>query len=155
MRRLTAYRVLTLFSLGAAATAGLLALVALVLAHAFEAGAAALCAAVFFVPGLLFLRYWRQLGSRELALIHVAALAEEKGVTEGKALGRELDIPEADATKILRIAIREGKLRGEVDDRGRFVAASAPRCGACGTAVPRSLHGSPCPSCGKPIPGGG
>ncbi len=155
MRRLTAYRYLTLVSLGAAATAGVLALVALVLAHAFEAGAAALCAAVFFVPGLLFLRYWRQLGSRELALTHVATLAEAKGVTEGKALGQELDIPEADATKILRIAIREGKLRGEVDDGGRFVAVSAPRCGACGNAVPRGLRGGPCPSCGKPIPGGG
>lgn len=154
MRRLSAYRLLTVLTLGAGLTAGVLAVVALGLAHPFEAGAAALCAGVFFVPGLLFLRFWRQLESRELALAHVARLAEERGVAETKILAAELKIPEADAAKILRIAIREGKLRGTIDDGGRFSAESAPRCAACGTAVPRALEGRACPACGKIIPGG-
>ena len=154
MQRTSAYRFLSWVCLGAAATAGVLAAVALGLAHAFEAGAAAACAVVFFVPGLLFLRYWRQLGSRELALAHVARLAEEAGVADAKDLAQTLEVAEADATKILRIAIREGRLRGEVDAKGRFVAASAPRCATCGTAVPRSREKEACPSCGRPIPGG-
>ncbi len=155
MRRITAYRFLTLFCLGVTVVAIALAAVAASLAHAFEAGAAALCAGVFFVPGLLFLRYWRRLGSRELALAHVANLAEGAGVAESRALGEQLEIPEADTTKILQTAIREGHLRGEVDASGRFVAASAPRCPACGTAVPRTAGAGLCPSCGKPLPGGG
>lgn len=155
MRRSSAYRFLTFFCLGAAATALALAGVGLGLAHAFEAGAAALCSAVFFIPGLLFLRHWRRLAARDLALVHVAGLAEQAGVTDAKALAEKLDIPEADAAKIVRIAIREGLLQGEVDDAGRFVAASTPRCPACGAAVARSFGAAPCPSCGRPIPGGG
>lgn len=154
MRRVSLYRFLTLICLGATATALALSGIALGLAHAFEASAAALCAAVFFVPGLLFLRYWRQLGSRDLALAHVARVAEEAGVADAKALAEALHVPEADAAKILRIAIREGRLRGEVDAQGRFVAATAPRCAACGTPVPRRLVRDPCPSCGKPLAGG-
>lgn len=126
-------------------------MVALVLAHAAEAGAAALCAAVLFIPGLLFLREWRRLYVRDLALVHAAQLAEEEGVTDGKALGERLHVPEADAAKILRIAIREGRLWGEVDDKGRFVSGTAPRCAACGAAVPRASVPGPCPSCGAPV----
>ncbi len=155
MRRISAYRFLTFLCLGAAGTAAVLAAVGLGLAHAFEAGAAALCALVFFVPGLLFLRTWRQLGSRDLALAHVAGLAEQAGVTDARALGKALDIPEADAAKVVRIALREGRLQGTLDDAGRFVSVTAPRCGACRTAVPRAAVPGTCPSCGKPIPGGG
>ena len=155
MRRISRYRILTVFCLGAAATALGLAAVALGLAHAFEAGAAALCGAAFFVPGFLFLRQWRLLGSRELALGHVAQLAEERGVADAKALARTLGVPEADALKVVGIAIREGKLRGVIDARGVFVAASAPRCVACGAPVPRNVAPGPCPSCGQPMAGGG
>ncbi len=155
MRRTSLYRFLTFFSLGGAATAGLLAAVALGLAHAFEAGAAALCALVFFIPGLLFLRYWQRLASRDLALDHVAAVAEKAGVADAKALAQELDVPEADAAKIIQIAIREGRLKGTVDASGRFVAASAPRCAACGVAIPRTVDHGACPSCGQPAAGGG
>ncbi len=154
MRRVSVYRFLTLFCMGAAVVALALSGIALGLAHVFEAGAAALCAAVFFVPGLLFLRYWRQLGSRDLALAHVAGVAEDMGVADAKGLGEALHLPEADAAKILRIAIREGRLQGEVDPKGLFVAASAPRCAACGAPVPRQLVHDPCPSCGKPVAGG-
>ena len=154
MRRISAYKSLTLVCLGAAAIAGVLAGVALGFAHAFEAGAAALCAAAFCVPGLVFLRYWRQLGSRELALAHIARLAEEVGVADAKDLAERLDIPEADAGKIVRIALREGRLNGEVDAKGRFVATSTPRCAACGTPVSRAQARAPCPSCGKPVTGG-
>ncbi len=153
MRRISLYRFLALLCLGAAAAAVVLAAVALGLAHAFEAGAAGACAAVFFVPGLLFLRYWRQLSSRDLALEHVARIAEEAGVADAKDLAQKLEVPEMDATKILRIAIREGRLRGEVDAKGWFVATSAPRCASCGTPVPRAHVKNPCPACGRPIAG--
>ncbi len=154
MRRVSAYRFLTFLCLGAAATAAALAAVGLGLAHTFEAGAAGLCALVFFVPGLLFLRYWRQLGSRDLALAHVAGLAERAGVTDVKVLGETLEISEADAAKIVQIALREGRLQGTLDDAGRFVSATAPRCAGCRTPVPRSAVPGPCPSCGQPISGG-
>jgi hypothetical protein len=154
VQRMSLYRFLTFLCFGAAATAAVLAAVAFGLAHGFEAGAAALCALVFFIPGLLFLRYWQRLGSRELALAHAAAVAEEAGVADAKTLAEKLEIPAADATKIVRIAIREGRLRGELDPSGRFIAASTPRCAACGTPVPRSVSSGPCPSCGKPVAGG-
>lgn len=154
MRRVSLYRILTVFSLGAAATAGVLAAVALGLSHSFEAAAAALCAFVFLVPGLLFLRYWQRLASRDLALAHVAEVAEKAGVADAKTLGNELDVPETDAAKILKIAIREGRLKGRVDDSGRFIAESAPRCAACGVPLARTLGSGACPACGKPVGGG-
>lgn len=154
MERNSFYRVLTFATLGTAATAGVLAGVALGLSHGFEAGAAGLCALVFAVPGLLFFRFSQRLASRDLALTHAANVAEEAGVADPEALGKALDVPPADATKIVRIAIREGRLKGEVDSAGRFVSASAPRCAACGTAIPRKLVSGPCPSCGKPTAGG-
>jgi len=154
MRPTSFYRFLTFLCLGAALTAIALAAVGLGLAHAFEAAAAALCAAVFFVPGILFLRQWRMLASRDLALLRVAELADEAGVTDAKALAEKLEIPEADAAKIVRIAVREGHLQGELDDKGRFVAATAPRCAACGAAAPRGSVPGPCPSCGRPMAGG-
>lgn len=155
MRRARLYRILTLVCLWAAGAAVVLMAVALALGHIFEASAAALCAAVFFVPGLLFLRYWRRLYVRDVALAHAAKLADEAGVMDGKALGAQLDVPEEDATKILKTAIREGHLRGEVDARGRFVSMSAPHCLACSAAVPRTAVPGPCPSCGAAMAGGG
>lgn len=155
MRRVRLYRILTLFCLWAAGATAVLMIVAFALSRLFEASAAALCAVVFFVPGLLFLRYWRRLHVRDLALAHAAKLAEEAGVTDGKALGVQLDVSEDDATKILQTAIREGQFRGERDKKGRFVAATAPRCPACGAALSRTTKPGPCPSCGAAIPGGG
>ena len=154
MRRVRAYRILTLFTLWAAGAALVLMAVALVLGHVAEAAAAALCAAVFFVPGLLFLRYWRQLYARDLALAHAANLADQAGVTDGKRLGAQLEVPEEDATKILAIAIREGHLSGEMDAKGRFVSATTPRCPSCRAAVPRSAVNGTCPSCGATLAGG-
>ncbi|HYM39793.1 MAG TPA: hypothetical protein VEY12_06590 [Thermoplasmata archaeon] len=154
MRQVRLYRILTAFCLWAAGAAAVLMAVALALSRVFEASAAALCAAVFFVPGLLFLRQWRRLHVRELALAHAAKLADDAGVTDGRSLAKELDVPEADATKILRTAVREGHLHGEVDASGRFVSATAPRCPACGSAVPRTALGKACPSCGAAVPGG-
>ncbi len=155
MRRIRLYRILTLFCLWAAGAAAALMVAAFALSRLFEASAAALCAAVFFVPGLLFLRYWRRLYVRDLALAHAAKVAEEAGVTDGKALGAQLDVSEEDATRILRTAIREGQFHGERDKKGRFVAATAPRCPTCGAAVPRITKPGVCPSCGAAIPGGG
>lgn len=154
MRRVRVYHILTLFCLWATGAAAVLMAVALALSHAFEAGAAALCAGAFFVPGLLFLRHWRRLYVRDLALIRVAKVADEVGVADGKALAKELDVPEADVTKILQTAIREGHLQGQVDEKGRFVSATTPRCAACGAAVPRGAAKSACPSCGASMAGG-
>lgn len=155
MRQVSFYRSLTLVCLGLAGTAGVLAAIALGLAHGQESGAAALCAAVFLVPGLLFLRFWQRLASRDLALVHVAKLAEDAGVTDTTALAAELDVSSADAEKILRIAVREGRLKGEVDASGQFVAASAPRCVGCGAPLARSVGMGPCPRCGRPAAGRG
>jgi hypothetical protein len=154
VRRVRLYRILTLVCLWAAGAAAVLMVVAFALSRLFEGGAAALCAAVFFVPGLLFLRHWRRLYLRDLALAHAAKLAEDAGVTDGKALGAQLEVSEEDATKILQTAIREGQFHGERDKKGRFVAATAPRCPACGVAIPRTTKAGPCPSCGAAIPGG-
>ena len=139
----------------AAGAAVVLVAVAFALDHLAEAGAAAVCAAAFFVPGLLFLRYWRQLYVRDVALEHAAKLADEAGVTDGKRLGEALGVPEADATKILATAIREGVLDGEIDSKGRFVSATTPRCPSCSAAAPRSAAKGPCPSCGAAMIRGG
>ncbi len=154
MRRVRLYRILALVCLWAAGAAAMLVAVALVLDHVAEGAAAALCAALFFVPGLLFLRYWRQLSARDLALIHAAKLADEAGVTDGKRLGELLHVPEEDARKILTIAIREGHLQGEMDAKGRFVSATTPRCPSCGAAAPRSAGRGTCPACGASMAGG-
>lgn len=154
MRRVRLYRLLTLFCLWAAGAAALLMAVALGLSRAFEASAAAACTIVFFVPGILFLRHWRLLYARDLALAHAAGLAEQAGVTDGKELGKQLEVSEEDATKILQTAIREGQLQGQMDKRGRFVSATAPRCPACGAAVARRTFEGACPSCGAAMAGG-
>lgn len=154
MRRRTAYRVLALFALTIAASAAVLAGVALGLAHLFEAGAAALCAAVFFVPGLVFLNQWHRLYARDVALAHAAALAKASVVMDGQALAAELHVPPEDARKILRTAVREGLLQGTVDEHGRFVSSTAAKCPRCGTPVPRSDAEGSCPSCGAPLAGG-
>lgn len=155
MRRVGRYRLLTLFCFWAAGAAGVLAAIAFGLGRLFEMSAALLCAAVFFLPGLFFLRFWRRLYARDLALVHAARVAEEAGVVDAKTLGQRLDVPETDATKILQLAIREGHATGEVDDRGGFVSATAPRCPKCGKALPRALRGGTCPACGTAVPGGG
>lgn len=155
MRRVRFYGWLTLFCLGTACTAAALMLFGFGLGHAFEGAAAGVCAAAFMVPGLLFLNYWRRLSNRDLALAHAAKLADEAGVTDGKALARQLDVPEPDATKILQTAMREGILQGEIDGAGRFVSSTAPRCARCGTPVPRSASQGRCPSCGTSVAGGG
>ncbi len=154
MRRARFYRWITLFCLAAAGAAGLLMLVGFGLGHAFEGAAAGICAAAFLVPGLLFLNQWRRLASRDLALAHAAKLADEAGVTDGRALAKQLDVSEEDASKILQTALREGVLQGEIDPRGRFVSTTAPRCASCGAALPRSATHGPCPSCGASVTGG-
>ena len=154
MRQVRLYRTLTLFRLWAAGTGTVLVAVALVRAHVPEAAAASLCTAAFFVPGILFLIQWRRLYVRDLALAHAAKLAEEAGVTDGVDLGKRLGVAAEDAMKILRIAIREGLLRGEMDRQGRFVSATAPRCAVCGTPIPGEAPRGRCPSCGAAPAGG-
>lgn len=155
-RRQAWYRGLTWLTLGAAGTFLLLSLVALGLAQPLAAGAAALCGLLFFIPGLFFLNQHRRLRLRDAALLHAAHVAEARGVIELQDLAEELRVPANDAEKILQTAIREGRARGELDAKGRFVAADAPRCPSCRVALPKERPPSVCPACGKPLaqPGG-
>lgn len=132
----------------------LLAVLALSLSQGFAAGAAGLCAVLFFVPGLFFLNHTRQLYLRDAALAHAAQLAESKGVTDVDAMAKELDVPSKDAELILRKAINEGHLWGELDAAGRFVATGAPRCPSCRTPLARDKTASVCPHCGAALAGG-
>ncbi len=155
MRPRGLYRSLTILSLCLSAGALLLAAAAVTFARPFEASAAALCSAVFFVPGLLFLNHWRRLRSRDLALAHAGSVADAEGVIDSAALGERLKVPKEDAGKILRTAIREGHAKGDMDAAGRYVSSTALRCPRCGTPVARNLAGGACPSCGAPLAGGG
>ena len=154
MRRETVWRGLTAVSLGVTGVMALLAVLAFVLSQALAAAAAGLCAVVFFVPGLFFLNYARRLAARDLALAHVAKLAEDRGVTDAEAMGKELEMPTKDAERILRKAIEEGHLAGELDAAGRFVSARAPRCPSCNAPRSRDAAGSVCPRCGATLSGG-
>lgn len=151
MRRQTLWRGFTAFSLGVAGVMALLALVAASLSQGFAAGAAGLCALLFFVPGLFFLNHTRRLYARDLALAHAAKLADEKGVTDAEAMAKELDVSRKDAERILRKAIAEGYLRGELDAAGHFASASAPRCPSCRSPQGRDAAGTVCPSCGATL----
>lgn len=154
MRRQTIWRGLTAFSLLTAGVMAVLALVALSLAEAPAAGAAGVCAAAFFVPGLFFLNYTRRLRLRDAALAHAAQIAELKGVTEAATMAKELHVPTKDAELILRKAIAEGILQGEVDNEGRFVSANVSRCPSCGAPLSRDANPSRCPRCGTALSGG-
>ena len=155
MRRLSLYRSLALLCLWAAGAATILIIIAFLLSRPFEASAAALCAVVFVVPGLLFLRYWRRLYIRDVALAHAAKVADEEGIVDARTLGRKLKVPEADAMKILTTSIREGHAKGELDERGRYVSSTTPRCPACGQPRPRVPEATRCPACGAALQGGG
>jgi len=140
------------FGLGAlallsAAIAAALALVGVALADPAAAGASALCSVVFLIPGLVFLGRGRYLRIRESVLGRIAALAESRGVVDIEGLAEELTLPREDAERLLRWSVREGRLRGTVDPRGRFVAATAPRCRSCGEPRVRELSLA-CPACG-------
>ncbi|HEY7587203.1 MAG TPA: hypothetical protein VIB49_00425 [Thermoplasmata archaeon] len=152
MRRRLWYRGLALFALVTSGTMALLAIIALGLSQALAAGAATLCAIVFFVPGLYFLNHARRLLLKDVALAHAGRFAESRGVIDAEALGKELGVPAADAAKILLKAIREGYAKGEMSEAGSFVAASAPRCASCGAPVSREPQPEKCPSCGAAFP---
>lgn len=124
MKRRTWYDLLAAATLAMAGVAAVLAFAGAALQQALSVAAASLCAALFLVPGLYFLAYARHLRARDIALAHAAAFATARGTLEPKDLAAELRVPEADAGKILRTAVREGYLRGRFDERGRFVAAS-------------------------------
>lgn len=152
MRTRTMYTGLAAVALAFAAGGAMLAVVGFVLAQSDAAGAAALCAVAFFVPGLAFFNYSLRLRARDAALLHVAGLARDAGVVHADRIAEELQVPRPDAEKILSRAVSEGHLRGRLDG-GRFIADDAPRCPSCGEAIPRSTVGMPCPRCGKPTGG--
>lgn len=147
------YTGLAAFAMAVSGAAGILAVAGLLLAQGGSAGAAALCAAAFFVPGLAFYNYARKLQLRDAALVHVAGLAREAGVIGTDRIARVLGVGVEDAEKIVGRAIGEGHLKGKLDERGRFVAEDAPRCEACGEPVPRDAVPAACPRCGRALRG--
>lgn len=155
MRAVSWYVGLGILALSGAVIAGVLTFVALALANPQAVGASALCAAVFLLPGIIFLSHARYLRARESALAQVAALAESRGVVEISDLGQELGISTEDAERLLRLSMRHERLRGSIDDRGLFVAETAPRCQSCGAPRSRRDGADPCASCGAPGPPGG
>lgn len=151
MRPRLLYTYLGVGALAVATGAGLLAGIGIATAQGAAAGAAALCAAAFFVPGLAFANYARTLRLRDEALEHVASLARDAGTIDIERLADELQVPKADAERILRKAVAEGRLGGRFHGDGRFVVDEDPRCPACGREAP-STRGT-CASCGASLGG--
>ena len=118
-----------------------------VLGDLLATAAAAMCAALLAIPGLLFLRRVRQIQAQEAALAYVGGVGVRRGVLRPAELAEEFDISSQDAAKILRKAVLEGYADGDLDDRGTFIAGMAPRCPSCGTRVSREMRGA-CPACG-------
>lgn len=145
------YRILAIFCLAIACLMTALAVFAGVLGQALSAAAAGLCAVVFVVPGLLFLNQAYRLFLRRTALEHVGSVAEDRGIVDMETLGRDLNVSKEGAERILRKAVREGHARGEFDSDGRFVAATARRCAACGAPWPSVGAEGTCPACGAPV----
>jgi hypothetical protein len=104
--------------------AAVLAAAGVALQQVLGVAASTLCAGLFLVPGLYFLAYARRLGARDVALAHVARLAEGRDTVRIQELAEELDVPPADAEKILRTALREGHLQGRFEGSDRFVPES-------------------------------
>ena len=116
---ITATGILAMSGVGAVlATAGA------ILQQALGALAAALCALVFFVPGLYLLAYARRLRARDVALAHAATFVRERSAIQVQDLADELRVPRADAERILRLAVQEGFLRGRFEGTDRFAADS-------------------------------
>ena len=116
------YEFLGRFSLAATLLASVLALAAIVLSQPASAGAAALCAGTFGIPGILFLLEARHGRTREAALLHIEGLVREKGLADAGGLAAELGISRENAEKILQRAIREGYLAGSPES-GRLLPA--------------------------------
>lgn len=121
VNRRNGYRILAMASLGVSAAGVGLAAAAAALQQVLGAGSAALCAALFLVPGLYFLGHSRRLESRDLALAHAASFVAGHDTIRIQDLAAELGVPPGDADRILRTAVREGHLRGRFEAPDRFV----------------------------------
>ena len=108
-------------SLALSGVAIALAIAGTALQQALGVVASSLCAILFLVPGLYFLGYARHLRTRDLALAHVAGFAAGRASIQIQDLAQELQVPPADAERILRTAVREGRLRGRFEGSDRFV----------------------------------
>ena len=115
------YGILATVALGIAAVAAVLAAAGAALQSNLSTAAAALCAAVFVVPGVYFLAHSRRLRARDVALAHAAAFARSRGTLRIQELAEELVVSQDVAERILRAAIREGHLTGNFEGRDRFV----------------------------------
>lgn len=142
-----------LIALMVTAMAALLAILGLAFARPDASGASVLCAIAFFIPGLAFINYARQLRFREQLIGRVAALAQDRGVVGLDAFSREMGVKREDAEWLLRQAVAEGRINGSFEPDG-FVASTALRCPSCKRPSPRSMVGGRCPHCAAPLPSG-
>jgi len=127
VNRRSAYKLLGAGTLAIAGLSTILAIAGAALQQGLSVAAASLCAALFFVPGLYFLGYYRRLDSREIALAHAASFATARPAIRIQELADELRVPPKDAERILRTAIQEGHLRGRFEGGDRFVADKSGR----------------------------
>lgn len=121
MNRRNLYELAATGTLAMSAMGAVLATAGALLQQALGALAAALCALVFVVPGLYFLACARRLRSRDVALAHAATFVRGRAAIRVQDLAEELRVPREDAERILRVAVREGFLRGRFEGTDRFV----------------------------------
>jgi hypothetical protein len=150
LRRRSAYRILAIVSLSLAATLGVLAIFAVAAGQTLPAGAAGLCAGVFFIPGLAFLNQSYRLVLRETALKHVASIVQRDGSVDPEELSKELGVSKDDLRRILNKAVAEGYVAGTVTPAGRFIATGWVSCPRCDKVNPRNAE--QCAACGSPFP---
>jgi hypothetical protein len=122
VNRRNLYELVATGTLAMSAIGAVLATAGAILQQALGALAASLCAVVFVVPGLYFLAYARRLRARDVALAHAATFVRGHAAIRVQDLAEELRVAREDAERILRIAVREGFLRGRFEGPDRFVA---------------------------------
>jgi hypothetical protein len=122
VNRRNPYELVAIGTLAMSAIGAVLATAGAILQQALGALAASLCALVFVVPGLYFLAHARRLRARDVALAHAATFVRGHAAIRVQDLAEELRVAREDAERILRIAVREGFLRGRFEGTDRFVA---------------------------------
>jgi hypothetical protein len=150
VRRRSAYRILAIVSLGLASSLGVLAIIAGFAGQALPAGAAGLCAGVFFIPGLAFLNQSYRLVLRETALKHVASIVQRDGSVDPDGLSKELGVSGDDAQRILDKAVAEGFIARDLAPAGRFIPTAWVSCPHCKKMNPRNAE--QCAACAWPLP---
>ncbi len=117
----TAYLLLGLGGLLAAAVLALLGGAALALGggSAAAAPAAGLCAGIAFLPGLAFAWMYARMNRRDRGLAQVGALMEGYAEVSAATMASKLGTTEEEAEHLMAMSIREGHARGRIDPETR------------------------------------